>query len=1012
MHRNNELARERIERVLASVLIPAIHRATAPVELEAWEVPGEPVPVADALTATYSPAGIGQEWGRPWGTTWFRVRGRIPRDWDFGQDRVELRADLGFDHDRPGFQAEALAFDSSGQILKGVEPMNSTVPIDVSPGEDFELYLEAAGNPDMTVDWTFTPTPLGSLETAGSEHLYRVTAVDVGLRDSVVWELVADVRALLGLLSVLPEDRPRYAFIMTALERMSDVIDPADVHGTAATGRRELAEVLASPAHASAHKVVATGHAHIDSAWLWPTRETIRKCARTFSNVLALMDEDPDFVFSCSSAQQYAWIQQYYPDLFERIRERVAEGRFVPVGGMWVESDTNMPGGEAMLRQFLLGKGYFSREFGVDTEEVWLPDSFGYSAGLPQIAVGAGNRWFLTQKISWNDTNTMPHHSFWWEGIDGTRIFTHFPPADTYVSDVSATDLDRAERQFADKGAANVSLLPFGYGDGGGGPSREMVAAAHRTADLEGSPRVRIGTSRSFFTEAQAEYADPPVWSGEMYLELHRGTYTSQARTKRGNRRSEHLLREAEIWAATATVHTGAAYPQRDLEEIWQTVLLQQFHDILPGSAIAWVHREAEANYDALAVRLHRLIDASLHELTGAGSTALVANAGPLHSGGARALGVEAAPDASAQSGSSSAAEIADDGSVVLDNGQVRVSIDPHGLIRSAVHLDSGRDIIDPDMPANELRLFRDTPTKWDAWDIDSHYRRIAPELGRADSIEVHEIDGQPTAVITWSIGVSAIVQKISLVHGAPVVTIAMDVDWRERQKLLKLAFPVAVHADRHAAETQFGHLFRPTHANTSWDAARFETCAHRWVHVAEPGFGVGVANDSTYGYDVRREAAGHGGSVTTVSLSLLRAPLYPDPDSDQGQHSFACSLVIDPEITTTIAEGYRLNVPPRQITGATAIEPLISVDNPAVLTEAIKLAEDGSGDLIVRVYESTGSAQNASVVTRFGWHTVVQTDLLERPDGTDVIASADTVTLSLRAFEIRTLRFERGDDA
>jgi Alpha-mannosidase len=452
--------------------------------------------------------------------------------------------------------------------------------------------------------------------------------VDVALLDVPVWELAQDFWTLSGLLAELPADLPRRAEVLRALERAVDAVDPDDVSGTAALGRAELAGVLASPAHASAHRIHAVGHAHIDTAWLWPVRETVRKVARTFASVLALMDEDPDFVFAASSAQQYAWLQEHYPGLFERVRARVSEGRFVPVGGMWVESDTNMPGGEALARQFVAGKRFFLDELDVEPREVWLPDSFGYSAALPQIIAAAGCRWFLTQKISWNETNEMPHHTFGWEGIDGTQVFTHFPPVDTYNAQLSGAELARAQRRYAEKGRANTSLVPFGWGDGGGGPTREMLAAAARTRDLEGSPTVRMTTPEAFFRAAQEEYPRPPVWSGELYLEFHRGTYTSQARTKRGNRRSEHLLREAELWAATAAVRAGAPYPAEALARCWRTVLLQQFHDILPGTSIAWVHREAERAYAAVAAELEGIIEGALAVLTGAGERAVSCNAG------------------------------------------------------------------------------------------------------------------------------------------------------------------------------------------------------------------------------------------------------------------------------------------------------------------------------------------------------------------------------------------------
>ena len=427
----------------------------------------------------------------------------------------------------------------------------------------------------------------------------------------------------------LPMELPRRHEILRALERMLDVMDPEDVPGTAAAGREALAGVLARPAYASAHHLLATGHAHIDSAWLWPVRETIRKCARTFSNVVALMDEDPGFVFSCSSAQQLAWIKELYPELFGRIREKVKTGQFVPVGGMWVESDTNMPGGEAMARQFLEGKSFFLAEFGVECEEAWLPDTFGYSAAMPQIVKAAGSKWFLTQKISWNQVNRMPHHTFNWEGIDGTRLFTHFPPVDSYNSELSGRELAHAERNYRDHGRGTTSLVPFGYGDGGGGPTREMLAAARRTADLEGSPKVELGSAASFFARAQAEYEALPVWVGELYLELHRGTYTSQAKTKLGNRRSEHLLREAELWCATAAVRAGYSYPAAELKRLWRLVLLQQFHDILPGSSIAWVHQDAERNYAAVGKRLEAIIADAAGALLGAGDTDFLLNAAP-----------------------------------------------------------------------------------------------------------------------------------------------------------------------------------------------------------------------------------------------------------------------------------------------------------------------------------------------------------------------------------------------
>jgi len=1027
----------RVSRFLSERLVPATYRRRIALELTAWVAPGEPVPFAEAVAQNFAPFAIGQAWGRPWGTTWIHLVGTVPADWDMADGAIEVLLDLGFNRGHPGFQSEGLVWDADGSILKAVEPMNSYVPLAVSPGDTIDLYLEAAANPDIQGESVYAPTPLGDLATSGDEPLYQFRQADLALRDTTVWELVQDVWTLNGLWRELGEELPRRAEILSGLERLVDAVDPDDVVGTAAKGRAVLAPLLISPAYASAHRLTAIGHAHIDSAWLWPVRETVRKCARTFSNVLALMDENPDFLFACSSAQQFAWMKEFYPELFGRIKERVLEGRFIPVGGMWVESDTNLPGGEAMARQFVAGKGFFLREFGIEPPEVWLPDSFGYSAAMPQIVRAAGSKYFLTQKPSWNETNVMPHHTFDWEGIDGTRVFTHFPPVDTYNSILSGEELARAQRNYKEKGEANSSLVPFGYGDGGGGPTREMLAAAARTRSLEGSPTVQIQSPTAFFDQAKAEYPTPPVWSGELYLEFHRGTYTSQARTKRGNRRSEHLLREAELWATAATLRTGAAYPYAELTEAWHTVLLQQFHDILPGSSIAWVYQVAEEHYARVAIVLEKIIADSLAALAGQGDVALLANAGPYSSGGVQALGASAAGAAGAvavavvagvaggEPGAAHRASIHQASTITpgttgitLENGLVRVQLDSDGLITSLYDLVAERELVAPGERAGALWIYRDTPAQWDAWDIDVHYQRHGTLIDSVESIEI-TADGADRVeiTVTRARGESRFVQEFALTAGSPTLDLVTTVDWHERQKLLKLAFPLDVHAERASSEIQFGHINRPTHSNTSWDAARFETSAHRWVHVGEPGYGVAIANDSTYGHDITRRTRDSGGTTTLVRESLLRAPTFPDPHADQGEHRLATSIRISASVLDAVAEGYRLNVPPRAFTGAGDIAPVVTVDNPAVVIEAVKLAEDGSGDVIVRLYEANGSRGRATLLPGFAVSSVIETDLLERRVDAVALVSADVgtgaaastgsgaVQLSLRAFQIVTLR-------
>ncbi|MCX4834470.1 glycosyl hydrolase-related protein [Streptomyces sp. NBC_01016] len=1003
MHDSTAQIESRVERFVRERIAPALERRHLALDVTAWDVPDEPVPFAEAVKQEYAPITPGTPWSRPWGTTWFHVTGDIPADWGGPGLVLELVVDLGFSDRQPGFQAEGLVYRPDGTIAKGLEPLNNAIPLGPGP---VDLYIEGASNPDVGGHHFYLPTPLGDKKTAGTDPIYTLRRVDLVERDLTVDALLRDVWTLVGLMSELEASLPRRAEILRALERMCDVVDPDRVAETATAGRETLAAVLAAPASASAHRVVAVGHAHIDSAWLWPTRETIRKCARTFSNVLALMDENPDFVFACSSAQQYAWVKEHYPELFERIHARVAEGRFVPVGGMWVESDTNLPGGEALARQFVQGKGFFQREFGFEPQDVWLPDSFGYSAALPQIARAAGADAFLTQKISWNDTNRMPHHTFWWEGIDGTRIFTHFPPADTYNSELSGAELARAERQYAEKGLSNVSLVPFGFGDGGGGPTREMMEAAARTRSLEGSPRVEVDTPRHFFELAKKTHPAPATWSGEMYLELHRGTYTSQARTKQGNRRSEHLLREAELWSATAAWRGLADYPYESLDEIWRTVLLLQFHDILPGSSIAWVYQEAERDYAALARTLDGVIEQAQRTLAGPGETPVVFNGAPVAAAGAPALG--AAPGGAP---AWTAPTVGEDG-WVLDNGIVRAAFDTAGLLVSLVDLSCGRELIAEGEAAALLQVCRDTPNQWDAWDVDVHYRHNITDLREADAVE-------PTAeglVVRRSFQNSTFTQIFQLAANARELELETRVDWKEQEKLLKLAFPFAVHADRASSEVQFGHVQRPTHSNTSWDAARFETSAHRWVHVGEPDFGVAVANDSTYGHDITRRWAADGSTVTLVRQSLLRAPRFPDPQADQGTHVLRTAVRPAPTVLEALDTGYRMNLPVRTVTGAGAVAPLVSVTSPAVVVEAVKLAEDRSGDLVVRLYEARGGRATTRVDVSEAVARAWTTDLLER-DSASLDNGAvqvrwweqdEPIELTLHPFEIVTLRLRK----
>jgi alpha-mannosidase len=996
MHDDRREVEQRLDRVLRERIRPAVYGVSTPLAAEVWHVPGEPVPVSDALAAEYSPVSVGTRWGPPWGTSWFRLTGTVPQEW--AGRPVEAVIDLGFGKDHPGFSVEGLVYRPDGTAVKGLNPRSHWLRVadEASGGETVEFYVEGAANPLIAGP----VTRLGDTMTAPGEPLYRLRRIDLAVFEEPVWQLVQDLDVLGQLMHQLPTGSPRRWEILRAVERSLDALDLEDVPGTADLARSELSGPLSAPAHASAHRVSAVGHAHIDSAWLWPLRETVRKVARTASNVTDLMDDHPEFVFAMSQAQQLAWIKEHRPEVYARVREKVETGQFVPVGSMWVESDTNMPGSEALARQFVFGKRFYLEEFGIETKEVWLPDSFGYSASLPQIVKQAGSQWFLTQKISWNAVNKFPHHTFWWEGIDGTRVFTHFPPVDTYNAQFSGREMAHLVDNFQDKGSARHSLVPFGFGDGGGGPTREMLARAERLRDLEGSARVEIEKPEAFFEKAHADYPNAPVWMGELYLELHRGTYTSQAKTKQGNRRSEHLLHEAELWAATAAVRTGHPYPYEDLDRIWKTVLLHQFHDILPGSSIAWVHREARVTYADVAKELGEVIDAAQRALSGSGPGEVVFNGAPHSRGGIAAGG--AGRTRTADAGVS--AEERPEGGWLLDNGLLRVAVDGRGLVVSVYDIERDREALAPGQAANLLQLHPDLPNHWDAWDVDSFYRNKRTDLVEADEVMLAG-KGEPglAAVrVVRSFGSSRVEQTIALRAGSVSVDMETEVDWHEREKFLKAAFPLDVRAERSASQTQFGHLFRPTHSNTSWEAAKFEICAHRFLHVEEPGWGAAVVNDSTYGHDVTRAVREDGGTTTTVRLSLLRAPRYPDPETDQGTHVFRYALVPGAGVGDAVREGYRINLPERRVPGDAEVAPLVSLDNDAVVAETVKLADDRSGDVVVRLYESRGGRAKVRVTPGFETGAVTVVDLLERP------LSEGSLQLSLRPFEIVTLRLGR----
>ncbi len=1040
MHEEDIITDARIRRVVNQHIRPALSGPSAALEVAAYHVHGEPVSITEALSAPYEQFAVGGAWGPPWDTTWFQLRGRLPTEWR--GEEVALRFEIGNAGDT-GFGAEALVW-REGRPVQGLSPNHRDYVLTKAAdgGEAVELHVEAAANarpPLGALTWPLLgPEPDGMpLFTLARAEL-RVIRPDL----LAFWQ---DFRVLLRLLPQVG-DEPRRSQLRAGLERACAALDLTDVAGSFAAAHPLLKELLARPAAASAHRMSAVGHAHIDTAWLWPLRETVRKCARTFSTAVALMDEYPDYRFACSQAQQYAWMKERYPDLYRRMREKVANGQLEPVGSMWVEADCNIPSGESLVRQILHGKRFFARELGRDTTEVWLPDVFGYPGSLPQIMRQAGIDRFLTQKLSWNQYNVLPHHSFEWEGIDGSRVFTHFPPADTYNGDASVAELVHAVRNFKDHDRATRSLYVYGHGDGGGGPTAGMIEQLRRLADLEGAPRVELETASSFFDKAVADLDDPAVWVGELYLELHRGTYTTQAATKKGNRAGELALREAELWASLAP-RRWSAYPVERLDRAWKTLLLHQFHDIIPGSGIHWVYEDTARDHAQVETEAGAVIDdatavaAAAIDTTGLSSPLVVLN--PLSHDRAEVVSatrndrdeplVAVGPD-----GERSPVQIAEDGALLfrasvpscgysvydlvsgagdppggselavdergIENGRLRVRWDDDGLLTSVWDKSADREVLAPGARGNVLQIFEDYPNFYDAWDVDRFTLEHPTDVTALDEVAVTEGGPHRASVrMTRSFGDSRVTQTISLSAGSGRLDFDTAVDWQESRRLLKVAFPVGVRSQRATYEIQYGHVERPTHANTSWDLARFEVCAQRWADLSEPGYGVALLNDCKYGYDIQ-------GNV--MRLSLLRAPGWPDPQADRGAHRFTYALLPHPgdlRAGGVVEAGYELNVPLRALPttshgGQQARQAsFLRVDRPGVVIDAVKKAED-SDAMVVRLYEAWGQRGPVRLTCAAPVAEARRADLLERERERLEPDDDGSIPLRLRPFEIATL--------
>ncbi|MSS44741.1 alpha-mannosidase [Cutibacterium sp. WCA-380-WT-3A] len=1036
MHDHTELTQDRIGH-LKERLEREITTTICSLDVTAWQAPGEPVSFEEAVAASYHPFPPGTWWGAPWSTWWLHVTGTLPAA--HAGDEVDLSMDLGFVGDWAGNQSEAMVYTRSGRPLKALNPRNHQVALNhgalaqrfaeegeplVGAGGRVDLWVEAAGNPDMTLHLA-GPTELGDRRTAGDEPLWQFRGAELSVRRNEVWNLWLDIDVLDGLMRQLPADSTHRARLLHGLEQAADEVDRHGILAGAEHARQILAGYLSSGANSSAQQMTAIGHAHIDSAWLWPLRETRRKVVRTFSNVVSLADEYPDFHFACSSAQHYAWLQESAPEIFERVKGAIERGQWHPVGGMWVESDTNLPSGESLVRQFTSGLRWMREQLGVRPDCLWLPDSFGYTGALPQIARLAGMNWFFTQKLSWNKANTLPHHTFWWEGIDGTRLWTHFPPVDCYDSIVSAPEVKKAEANFKEKGIARRSILPFGYGDGGGGPTAEQVERVHRFANVEDAPQVQLGSPDDYFAQARDDYPQAPVWRGEMYLEFHRGVYTSVHALKDGNRRAEEALSAAE-WLAVEAARVGYPYPHEQLEQLWRRTLLLQFHDILPGSSIAWVNQEAIAEFTAIRAEVDQLMDEAWQALLHAGGdrVAGVSLMNPSCGDRREVITVKGRPTLVQVPAMASQPLIdavvdpehpvrvdREPDSIRMTNGLVEVRIDRHdGLVTSVIDLVAGRELLLPGQRANRLVLHPDYPDCFDAWELQHQYRHSAVAVDDLTGLDVVEDPLRSTVRVERR--EAGVIQAITLDADSRAVEFSLDVDWAEQARVLKVDFPLDVAADTNVDEIQFGHIKRPIGANTSWDDAHFESCGQQWMLLGEPGYAVALVNQSSYGHDVS-PAGGDEHTPTAgvmARLTLLRSPQSPDSHSDRGTHHLVYSLLTDAGVASAHVEAARLNQPLRMREGVLSLASLVRIEpvRGFAVIDSVKQAFDESGDLVIRMHEADGARSRVRLLLDRGGY-LSEVDLLEERVGDPTqqlpTVAVSRVDLALRPFQILTLR-------
>jgi len=947
-----------------------------------YSVPGlDRIPFSELNTNLFKPIKErpNKTFGPSWSTHWFILNIKVPKEWQ-GKG-VHLVWDSS---------SEAMIFDTKGLPIQGLtggdggDKRHEFPLVEKAEGGDtFTFFIEMACN------GLFGIGGATMISEPDKDRTFELKKCEIAVFDHEAYELLMDFKLIADMAAHLPADSNRGC---QALLTANSIINKCDTRDKSTWSEAsQIAKKFMSQHNGdSQHVIYSTGHCHIDVAWLWPYGETKRKCARSWSSQLALMNKFKHYKFSQSQAQLYEWTKQLYPELYQQIKQKVATGQFVPVGGTWVEMDGILPSGESMARQFLYGQRFFKREFGKYCTEFWLPDSFGYSGQLPQMMRLSNIDSFVTQKMSWNNINKFPHSTMHWQGLDGSRVWAHFPPMDNYCSQVHTKDLLFNVSNFKQKGTSNVSLCLFGFGDGGGGPNYDMLERLVRyEQSIDQLPVTKLSSAHDFFnalkSEQETQNDQLEVWHGELYFELHRGCYTSQASTKRGNRLSQSSLRTTEI----VSVLTGLDV---DLDDDWKLLLLNQFHDVLPGSSIGLAYVDAIQYYDSILSHGKEHQNRFLDHLI---------NKSVDHSGDDHLLCVntcswdrqhviEYTPSSSSNDQQQhNVAQITHDGkalayvrvpqmgynydSQILSPDQVTLSSSSSSdftienqLIKVIVSSTDGSvSVYDKRINrwvvqnGNKFLLFEDVPLFWDAWDVEV-YHTDKPLSLHSTPIQVTCLDRGPLRVsIQLRVQLtptSHLSQEIRVHANSSRVDFITNVHWlNEQHVMLKVEFPTTLYNVHQVAsfDAQFGHLQRPTHRNTSWDWSKFEVHCQQWFDLSESnGYGVAVLNDCKHGCSVLNNK---------MVLSLLRSPKSPDVNCDMGVHQFTYSLYPhegNVQEGGVIREAYELNheMLVRSVSGgAHGKDSMLDVSATCVVIEAVKRAEDDRKSVVVRLYESFG---------------------------------------------------------